>query len=434
MKTICLLFLVLFTLSTLSAQIQDWPPTWQNTKHTYYGWASFPDSVNGWVVGYEGSSNGVYALIDRTTNGGYAWTRQYTGVLGTDITSVHFFDALNGWASGANGMLLKTTNGGTSWLTVPTGTSLRFNGMHWLNSNVGWLATTVGANVLRTTNGGATWATSNTGAGFELSGIYFVNSTTGWVSGDGGTIRKTTDGGITWNAQSSGVGTNINLRNPAFLDSLTGWVVGGNYDTIPVILKTTNGGQNWTQQTSPIRWHLMCVRFLNANQGCAVGWQGTVITTTNGGSTWLPSPRLHVFPGAQNLTCLFFRSLAPNDYKGWICGSGLEVYSARFGLDAVPESGGLPREFSLSQNYPNPFNPSTTIGFQMSQRENAQVNIYNSIGQLLRILVNDQREPGTHTVVWDGKDNSGNFVASGSYFYQVQVGDMLQTKKMLLLK
>jgi flagellar hook assembly protein FlgD len=88
----------------------------------------------------------------------------------------------------------------------------------------------------------------------------------------------------------------------------------------------------------------------------------------------------------------------------------------------------------LSQNYPNPFNPSTTISFEMPQRGEVQVSIYNSLGQLVRTLVNEQREPGSHSVVWDGRDNAGVVVSSGMYLYQVKAGEVVEAKKMILLK
>jgi flagellar hook assembly protein FlgD len=70
----------------------------------------------------------------------------------------------------------------------------------------------------------------------------------------------------------------------------------------------------------------------------------------------------------------------------------------------------------------------------LPSRGNVQVNIYNSLGQLVRSLVNEQREAGTHSVVWDGRDNGGSAVATGAYFYQVRTGDFVQAKRMLMLK
>jgi len=89
---------------------------------------------------------------------------------------------------------------------------------------------------------------------------------------------------------------------------------------------------------------------------------------------------------------------------------------------------------TLWQNYPNPFNPSTTIKFDMDRSEHAVVSIYNIRGQLVTTLLDKDMPSGTHSVVWNGIDESGNAVSSGIYFYRLTTGDFAQTKKMLLMK
>ena len=89
---------------------------------------------------------------------------------------------------------------------------------------------------------------------------------------------------------------------------------------------------------------------------------------------------------------------------------------------------------SLAQNYPNPFNPETTIEYTLRGRSHVTIRIYNVAGQLLRTLVNDARAAGPHQVLWDGRNNAGQRVSSGVYFYKLQANDFAQTKKMVLLK
>ncbi|MFQ6002794.1 MAG: FlgD immunoglobulin-like domain containing protein [Candidatus Zixiibacteriota bacterium] len=62
------------------------------------------------------------------------------------------------------------------------------------------------------------------------------------------------------------------------------------------------------------------------------------------------------------------------------------------------------------------------------------MKIYNVLGQLVRTLVNEPKESGTYEVIWDGRDDNGNEVASGIYFYRLQAGDFTEAKKMLLLR
>lgn len=91
-------------------------------------------------------------------------------------------------------------------------------------------------------------------------------------------------------------------------------------------------------------------------------------------------------------------------------------------------------DYELSQNYPNPFNPSTTIRFSLPQAGAVQLAIYNITGQEVRRLVSGAMNAGRHSVVWDGKDNSGQSVPSGIYFYRLHVNDFVHTRKMSFVK
>jgi subtilisin family serine protease len=96
--------------------------------------------------------------------------------------------------------------------------------------------------------------------------------------------------------------------------------------------------------------------------------------------------------------------------------------------------GVLPESFSLGQNYPNPFNPTTTIEFYTDRSAHVSLHIFNILGQRIRILMDAPMELGKHSVVWDGRDDSGNDAASGMYFYRIQAGSNVQTRKMVKLK
>jgi hypothetical protein len=94
----------------------------------------------------------------------------------------------------------------------------------------------------------------------------------------------------------------------------------------------------------------------------------------------------------------------------------------------------FPNKFQLNQNFPNPFNASTIIEYQITQPGNVKIDIYDVTGRLVKELLKEQTNTGKYSVVWNGKDNFGNSVASGNYFYQIISGDFVQTKKMILLK
>jgi hypothetical protein len=94
----------------------------------------------------------------------------------------------------------------------------------------------------------------------------------------------------------------------------------------------------------------------------------------------------------------------------------------------------VPKDFSLLQNLPNPFNPQTEISYDLPNACHVKLSIYNLLGQRLRTLVDEYQTTGHKTVLWDSKDDRGNRVASGIYFYQIQAGNFTDAKKMILMK
>ncbi|MFC1512262.1 FlgD immunoglobulin-like domain containing protein [Candidatus Latescibacterota bacterium] len=96
-----------------------------------------------------------------------------------------------------------------------------------------------------------------------------------------------------------------------------------------------------------------------------------------------------------------------------------------------------PTEFSLSQNYPNPFNSHTTIDYTIPDsvsRERATLVIFNTLGQRVRELFNENQQPGGYSILWDGRDDSGREVSSGHYLYLLTAGQFRTSKKMIFMK
>ena len=89
----------------------------------------------------------------------------------------------------------------------------------------------------------------------------------------------------------------------------------------------------------------------------------------------------------------------------------------------------IPTKFELSQNFPNPFNPSTTINYSLPFASIVNLEVFNILGEKIASLVNGFQQPGNYHVLW----NAGN-CASGIYLYRISTKDLVQTKKMILLK
>ena len=109
----------------------------------------------------------------------------------------------------------------------------------------------------------------------------------------------------------------------------------------------------------------------------------------------------------------------------------LTIDGSQLGIEAGEM---VPETFALHANYPNPFNPTTTISYDLPEQAQVTLGIYNLLGKQIKTLVNQSQDAGKRIAVWDGTDDLGRQVSAGVYLYQIQAGDFIQTRKMLLLK
>jgi subtilisin family serine protease len=155
-----------------------------------------------------------------------------------------------------------------------------------------------------------------------------------------------------------------------------------------------------------------------------------------------------ISPGGNQVVSVIFdaTSLEVGTYNGSLVLSGYDAHQPVDNItipvvfhvqnpDAVEEGiSELPSEFALKQNYPNPFNPSTIIQFDLPKSGAVSIVVYNVLGQSVRTLVNSEQRAGYHTIIWDGADDAGMQVSSGTYFYILKAGDKSFTKKMTLVR
>jgi hypothetical protein len=135
--------------------------------------------------------------------------------------------------------------------------------------------------------------------------------------------------------------------------------------------------------------------------------------------------------------------VAPFDYSAsggymiYAVGTGGRIYALDYAAAINHLSANVPAHYSLSQNYPNPFNPTSKIKFDITNANFVSLKVYNSLGQEVSTLVNENLTPGTYEVTFDGAG-----LNSGIYFYTLIVGDpgsspgqsFVETKKMMLVK
>jgi hypothetical protein len=100
--------------------------------------------------------------------------------------------------------------------------------------------------------------------------------------------------------------------------------------------------------------------------------------------------------------------------------------------DVKTGSGSNPDLFFLEQNYPNPFNPETTLSFHLPESAQTHMILYDVTGKKIRTLIDRTMEAGSHSIVWDGKDDQNRPVCSGVYLLRMKAGDYEKTRRLLL--
>ena len=114
--------------------------------------------------------------------------------------------------------------------------------------------------------------------------------------------------------------------------------------------------------------------------------------------------------------------------------AGIWVGSTSANPTGVGDPALRPAVHRLIGAFPNPFNPRTEVRFELAEATRVRVNVYDVRGRLIRTLVDETRLSGPHAAVWDGTDNTGSTVASGTYYLRLIAGDRVETRKIALLK
>jgi len=145
-------------------------------------------------------------------------------------------------------------------------------------------------------------------------------------------------------------------------------------------------------------------------------------------STGIGSHRVYFLSNCPDSMYACFRlDIASNDYTFWSDTFSVFIYPT-----SVREANGklkIPLEFVLQQNYPNPFNPTTTINYSLAKDSHVKLTIYNTLGQLVAVLVDGFQSKGAYSVKWDAHNQP-----SGIYIYQLEADGFRAAKKMFMQK
>ncbi len=406
----------------------------------------------------------------------YAQWVQQNGGTNAILSDVVMLDATTAIAVGRNGSILRTTNSGATWIDVAAPLSFiqPWSGVSFFDASNGIVVGDHGV-VLTTLNGGKNWIWHQVPGGQKCLSALHVDPSSVYVGADSGWVYHTSDTGRTWASEKISqwpvrslfvwrgttpligvskyaltpfsVCTQYVIPPPSWSESIltnfqglgseafdaefcngggAGFIAGvqGDLRSAPTILRKSMFDTAWRQVSTGILRDgtLFKVSAPSANVIYVCGSNGMIYRSSNGGDAWLDQ----TVKTRRNVNAIFFY----DENHGFAVGdSGLILYTSNGGLTGVGDRGGFPpTKFVLEQNYPNPFNPSTIIEFTLPSASAVSLYVFNVLGQEVASLVSERKDAGYYRATWNAN------VPSGIYFYRLQAGELVETKKMILLK
>jgi len=407
------------------------PTTWFEQTTPVTGTLSSISAANDnavWSVGYVSNTAGP-PLVVRTTNGG-TWTLALgTGIGATvPLFNVWAIDANTALVTGSNATasyIYKTTDGGLTWTTVFTQTGGFIDGIVMKDATNGIMygdpVPAAGGRwtIFRTTNAGNTWDSTGcylpqTGSEAGWNNDMCVVGNNVWFGTNNTKCYYSSNFGSNWTAQATGeAGTS---GSEVYFNNATTGLYGG-----AALKLTTNSGTNWNTNAGTGTGNFSGITGDGGNSFWTVRFSAAIGYSSNNGSTW--STAYTTTAGTVNHIT---RSRTGLLLYGCKSNGQIVKYGVTTGVTPVSN---VVDNYALSQNYPNPFNPTTNIKFAIPQSGFVTLKVYNMLGKEVASLVNGNLTAGSYDI-----DFNALTLSSGIYFYRLESGNFVETKKMMLIK
>ena len=374
------------------------------------------------------SSDGLFSSLD---NGAHWIVVSGTAFTNEAIMSVAVDRLDHLYVSTSSSWLFLSTDDGSIWTKLSNPSPAKTISAMAFNSKNHIFAASYNE-LFRSTTGGVTWdskALSN--STYALS--FHVDASDNIYASISDTLCFSSDNGETWTKR------NMGLPGKARVSSLEVTSQGAIYLGLSGggLYYSTDQGNSWMSKPTGLRGPanpiggIVCLpnNELYINVGAADGYVGYnfedfgVFISTNNATSWrfLNTSAIWSIEEASCLLGTKDNRILAGVTHGVLIGS---TSSASEVVDLLNH----PSRYALEQNYPNPFNPSTTIRYELPREAVVSLKIFNTLGQLVATLVDEKENAGYHQAQWNAN------VASDIYFYRLQVGKFVETKKMILLK
>lgn len=243
---------------------------------------SFVNEKEGWACG-------DWGVIWHTGDGGRTWESQESDTDST-LSAIFFLDAQHGWAVGNNGTIVHTADGGRNWTRQQSPVHLFHRDVFFVTPSKGWIASEK-THILYTEDSGETWQIQFNDDVYNLTSISFSDENHGWTAGEYGFTYHTEDGGENWehqagyfrvNDETGDIDTGVTLFDVIGLDALTGLAVGAD----GVVTKTGDGGKTWNRLDGDFPKIPFFGAAYDGKDAIVIGGKGAYLYSPDKGQTW----------------------------------------------------------------------------------------------------------------------------------------------------
>lgn len=345
----------------------------------------FYSANHGWAITMNVLSPPFGSNIFYTNNGGQSWSEASRFFEDIFLTTISFYDSLNGICGSASGDMIKSSDGGINWDVVE---DTVITGLPILSLN--------------------------------YHSPKFVFGSGGHIDFAGG-IFSSSDYGASWNLKLVGPEP---IQHLHVFDSLNIIGVGGDYEFGTGVVSTSDGGANWIYKSLSFFGIAVAVSFKDRSEGWAtLGFGKSFMHTTDAGKRWTLVPT----PNDISIYDLAFA----NDKVGYAVGDSGTILKFQMNtVDVEAQKNITPKDFVLCQNYPNPFNASSIIKFTSPFSDYGTVKIYSILGEEVAVLFSDLIESNKGYKI---EINSETF-SSGIYLCRLQTKQAAKTIKLTIIK
>jgi hypothetical protein len=378
------------------------------------------DGINVYAAADTDGTVATGGCVFLSTNNGEDWSNVSNGLNCGAIESLAINDT-NIFAGSVEGGVFLSTNMGANWTSVSSGLGNLFvrallvtpNGTGGTNLYAG----TMGGGIFISTNNGTNWTSVNAGLmNLGVSSLDYIQNDEGDIilfAGTGSGVFVSINNGANWTQTA---------LNTNYVQSLT---ISGEdiFASTGRLFLSTDRGALWTDVTTGLsNLPVFALATYENNVFALTNW-GNIFLSTNNGADWEL-----INEGIIDTLVL---AIGINDSYIFASGVGEGIWRRPISemITNIENTIELPKTFTIEQNYPNPFNPGTTIKYSVPKLSFVTIKIYDVLGSEVAALVNEEKPIGRYEVTFDATQ-----LPSGVYFYRLQAGSFVQTRKMILLK